>query len=140
MDSTDRRGEGGADAQGQAAAASAHRGEIALIFTLDNVDKILTGEKTQTRRLARGPCKYRVGQDYSVQPGRTKREVARIAVTGIRREALGEIGHRDARAEGYPSTTEFWDAWSDLHGGFSRDDLVDVIDFVLVAEVTHEPS
>lgn len=104
-----------------------------MIFRAESAQKIVRGEKTQTRRRVNGVCRYRVGQDYSVQPGRAKREIARILVTGIRRERLGEIGHRDARDEGFPSVDEFWDAWSDIHGRFSRDELVDVIDFVLCA-------
>lgn len=107
-----------------------------MIFSTPGaVDKILSCRKTQTRRPASGPCKYRVGQDYSVQPGRGKREVARIFVFAIRRERLCDISSRDVFREGLDSADDFWDRWSDMYAPFSRDDEVDVIDFKLVARV-----
>jgi hypothetical protein len=44
--------------------------------------------------------KWRVGQTYAVQPGRTKPGIARIRITDIRQERLQEISEEDARAEG----------------------------------------
>jgi len=48
--------------------------------------------------------KWRVGNTYAVQPGRGKCGVARIRVTGIRRERLQSISKNDALAEGILQT------------------------------------
>lgn len=44
--------------------------------------------------------KWRIGNTYAVCPGRGKRQVARIRLTGIRCEAVGSISNEDAMAEG----------------------------------------
>jgi len=84
-------------------------------FTPENCDKILRGEKTQTRRVVKegdkaelwvgrvlhnGRLKWELDGDYAVQPGRGKHSVARIKLLDIRREPVQHITADDARAEG----------------------------------------
>lgn len=102
-----------------------------MIFSPESIEKIRRQEKTQTRRVANGPCTYRVGGDYSVQPGRTKSAVCRILVTGVRREKLYDITPADVRAEGFRSINEFFRVFNELNGNVRPDTLVDVIDFEL---------
>jgi hypothetical protein len=94
------------------------------------LDKVLSGEKTQTRRVVKSGediypenrswrgngeyytqptevynfltnrVKYQVGKTYAIQPGRGKKAVGRIRITAIRRENLQDITEEDARAEG----------------------------------------
>jgi hypothetical protein len=63
------------------------------------LDQVLDGRKTQTRRLvtAGRPSRWRVGRTYAVQPGRTKKAVARIEVTGGYQAAAGK--DRPGRSE-----------------------------------------
>jgi len=63
-------------------------------------EKVLSGEKTQTRRLRRGP--YKVGHVYAVQPGRGKRAVGHIKIKRIWREGIYRIAPEDIAAEGLP--------------------------------------
>ncbi len=101
-------------------------------------EAVLAGRKTSTRRLAkpmevqaggrsrpvgdfettaveivintRGDTrmKWRVGQTIAVQPGRTKKSIARIAIERIRHcQRAGEISDADARAEGFADAAEF---------------------------------
>jgi hypothetical protein len=91
-----------------------------MIFKPELAQAILDGRKTQTRRLVTGNTKWdspqkdrvvhvsypthwtkwEVGKDYAVCPGRGKKAVGRIRITGIRRERLKQISHNDAVAEG----------------------------------------
>lgn len=102
------------------------------------VEKILAGEKTQTRRPVKeneitehdqgriasvitvpraGPdmTRYKLGKDYAVCPGMGKPAVARIRITGIRFESVYEISEADARAEGFASPFAFWIAWAGFY-------------------------
>lgn len=107
--------------------------------------KVLSGEKTQTRRIVRpddlpmfhtanslrfypdvysgyrgvrktdGTYKWQVGKTYAVQPGRGKPAVARIRLTVIRREDVRDISDPDIEAEGFDDFFDFFDVWTDMH-------------------------
>ena len=116
--------------------------------------KVLDGSKTQTRRLVRngeildvlpsgnavrsasGRLKWVEGRTYAVQPGRGKRQVARIRINYIYRQRLQEITEDDAKAEGFASRDEFAQAWNNIHREpctrWEDNPLVWVITFELV--------
>jgi len=106
-----------------------------MIFQF-TVDKVLSGEKTQTRRIYKlnkhypsfsndtywavfgvqgAPPIYEVGHTYAVQPGRGKPAVARIQITEIRREDVRCISDEDVKAEGFETTAEFLEVWTQMH-------------------------
>lgn len=126
---------------------------------------VLSGRKTQTRRVwtrddrldlvtnpllriwqpfrgqhvltNAGRLKYATGNTYAVQPGRGKRAVGRIRVTGLRIEGLQSITEAGARAEGVNSVEEFRTLWDKIHGKkpgerWADNPLVVVIEFVCV--------
>jgi hypothetical protein len=87
-----------------------------MLFT-HTWEKILSGEKTQTRRIrkpehdisAAETCifayrPYRilweVGHKYAVQPGRGQKNVGHIRITSLRCENIQDITEADAIAEG----------------------------------------
>ena len=125
-----------------------------MIFA-KTADKVLAGEKTQTRRPVKpdesfngievydgtGRLKWRVWNTYAVQPGRSKKSVGRIQLTNIRIERLYQITTEDARAEGFSGRgslsgrDEFTRVWKELYpddGSFFW--RVYVLEFELVKE------
>jgi hypothetical protein len=103
-----------------------------MIFKQELVERILAGDKTVTRRVADGPCRYRVGADNSVQPGRGQREVARILFTEIRLCALGRLSGAEARREGFANPDDFRRTWEVIHGHYDPELPVYRIAFKLV--------
>ncbi|MEL6268745.1 MAG: ASCH domain-containing protein [Chloroflexota bacterium] len=118
-----------------------------MIFqhTLENV---LSGKKTQTRRVAKptddavrddngsitavlvnGRKKWQVGKTYAVQPGRNLPSVARIEITALEYEPIQNVSHEDAIAEGYTSRVEFLQAWQRIHGSSAADANTWVVHF-----------
>jgi hypothetical protein len=56
--------------------------------------------------------KYEIGRTYAVQPGRGKKGIARIRVTGIRSERVQDITEEDAIEEGCQRVFELeWCGW-----------------------------
>lgn len=105
-----------------------------MIFRPELVRKIKAGDKTMTRRPVKPgekDCRYQPGKAYAVQPGRTHAQVCRITITDVRQEAAGEISFKDARKEGFRTTTEFKDYWKTLYGSFDAAQPVWVIAFEL---------
>lgn len=89
-----------------------------MIFGKDMIGKIVRGEKTQTRREAKSfECRYKVGHSYAVQPGRGEEQVARIKVTEVDKQRLGDMGADDAVLEGFDDLEGFKVYWTELHGG-----------------------
>lgn len=100
-----------------------------MIFTPENVQKILAGEKTETRRIVKAGetlfgsevytgkhlQKWGVGNTYALQPGRGKQAVGRIRIMGLRREALQAMTDADARAEGVADVAEFRALWDSIN-------------------------
>lgn len=100
---------------------------------------VLTGRKTQTRRLAHGNTFYRAGRSYPLErlarraemsdvervrmdrpnPRRRGRPprvaIGRLDILDVRLEALGTIGYDDARAEGFRTPADFRRYWLGLH-------------------------
>ena len=93
-----------------------------MIFS-HTLDLVLSGVKTQTRRLKKrhehlyptepgtvyGETRaglrrvYQVGTTYAVQPGRAKKAVAYIVLRSIRDQRVISISEADAIAEGFDS-------------------------------------
>lgn len=100
-------------------------------FKPDLAQKILTGEKVQTRRIvksgerffenSRGKAvfteqrtKWVTGQTYAIQPGRTKASIGRFKLLDIRRELARDISEQDAIAEGVELNHYYCDEGTDL--------------------------
>ena len=115
--------------------------------------KVLSGQKTQTRRLARDTDKlwtlqiddrdiekvlwrgdrpkWRTGRSYAVQPGRGQKAIARIILLDIRYELVGHISEEEARAEGFSGLEEFLEVWQKIHKVYDLEQPVWVLEFRL---------
>ena len=126
-------------------------------FSPDMIDAILEGRKTRTTRpmtrysiplppdyvhaseeYSWAECRYKIGHDYAVCPGRGKLQVARIRVLSV--EPWGSVDHIDsadpdhARKEGFDSRKGFLDKWRLLYSDHRREGPVWVLDFELVKD------
>lgn len=111
-----------------------------MIFRPELVEKILAGEKTETRRPVKDgkPCRYRAPRSYAVRPGRAEKAVGRVRVRSVRKEELGEIRAEGARREGFESVDDFLAYWRKLYGHVYLTQEVWVIRFSLPPEETPE--
>ena len=75
-----------------------------MIFSIA-CDKVLSGEKRQTRRLRRGP--YQVGRTYAVQAKRGGKSLGRIRMERIWQHDILSITFESARLEGFKDKREF---------------------------------
>ena len=102
-------------------------------FKSELVLKILSGRKSVTRRI--NPGHYRVGGIYAVQPGRGFPGVAKIKITDMRLEKLGDINRFEAIREGFGGDNpvhEFLEYWKRLHSEINLNREVWRIEFELV--------
>lgn len=104
-----------------------------MIFGFRMADKVLAGEKIETRRVGRGdkPCRYVRGRSYAVQRGRGMLSEGRIKIVSVRRERLGDVTRADAVREGFDTVIEFFAYWRELHGEVDPEQRVWVIRFKL---------
>lgn len=96
------------------------------------VDKILKGEKTQTRR--HKIAWYKVGSIVPAQCGYREKAFARLKIIGIRKEKLGDITISDINKEGFLSSSEFIEIWKKINGSWNDTQKVYVIDFEIAKE------
>lgn len=85
-------------------------------FKKHHVDKILAGEKTQTRRSAKlQATRYKVGRKCGIRWSRKEGVKHFILITGKRLERLGDITPEDARKEGGYTLEEFRREWEKIN-------------------------
>lgn len=102
-----------------------------MLFTPENAQKVMAGEKRETRRIVkdneflgldkdeqaiqtvyrtkdgRAHVKWQVGRTYAVCPGRGKHAVGRIKIVRLSQENLQSIWGDDLIAEGLGDIPEF---------------------------------
>jgi hypothetical protein len=99
-----------------------------ILFKQEHVEPILTGRKTQTRRT--GKLRWKVGAVRQAKTSyRKDSEFAKIKITAIRQERLGDITREDAVREGYNSIGEYHEVFLRIYGVWDPDMIVWVIDF-----------
>lgn len=99
-----------------------------MIFGPEMLEKVLSGEKTVTRRRS---SRYVVGREYAVQPGRGQFHVAHVRVLSVRTGPMGEVGGEEAQREGFTSWGGFINYWEKMYGSIDFSETVARIEFEL---------
>lgn len=103
---------------------------MGIMFKPELAAKVMSGEKTVTRRLAsdnpRSPwwregCRFKAGQEVPIQPGRGVKAIGRATVVSVRLERLGEIDGREAEREGFGDLAEFVAAFTAINRFYDPD-------------------
>jgi hypothetical protein len=116
-----------------------------VIFQEDLARKIIHGDKRATRRRMvpgkpRSPwyrrgCSYKVGQVFTINPGRGKSRVAEAKVTAVYSQPLGQMTEKDAKLEGCISLKHFREVWKGLNRVWNPSEKVWVVEFELEGSV-----
>lgn len=108
---------------------------MTLLFKPHHVPLILSGRKTQTRRLWK-KNRVKVGGEYwaSTKLFDKSARFARLRVKRVWREYVNAISVEDAYAEGYDSQLEFWHAFQSINFGRSvqLNPIVTAIEFEVI--------
>lgn len=110
-----------------------------MIFRPELARLIRQGKKTQTRRRGETTT-YAVGRIVPVQPGRGKRSTARILITAVEQQRLGDLTFEQARAEGFRTRDEFFAYWRGLHGVGLSHRLCDLLERIVDAPTSLPPT
>lgn len=106
-----------------------------MIFGRAIVGKVLSGEKTETRRpLKPGQLvsQYRAGRDYAIQDKRGGFALARMYVHAVVQEKLGDLTEEGAVREGFASVADFVAYWRLLYGHHDPELPVVVVTFTVI--------
>ena len=98
-----------------------------MLFKKHNLQKVMKGEKTQTRRL--GKIIYQVGRVYGIRAGWFTKSEVHIIITRRHVEKLGDISSKDVKKEGYENRKAFVHDWIKINGTWKPDKKVIVYDF-----------
>jgi len=96
-----------------------------ILFKRPFISLILSGEKTQTRRLS---GRYRPGEIYRVN----NTEIW-ILITRKYRQRLGDISREEIFKEGFSSPSEFRQAWKRIYGRYDPDLQVWAYEFKVIS-------
>ena len=103
-----------------------------MLFKPEHVDMILTGKKTQTRRL----WKKRRALVGSIHQARTElfgKPFAYLKILDVHQEYLGEISDEDCIKEGDYTYESYRDIWKKINKSYDTFQKVWVVEFVLTA-------
>ena len=100
-----------------------------LLFKPYHIRLILNGQKTQTRRIWK-KCRCRVGSVHLAKTQMLSKEYfAKLLITRVWRDWVGNISREDARKEGGYTLKGFKDIWKEINGHYDPDEVVWAIEF-----------
>lgn len=103
-----------------------------MLFKPEHKDMILRRSKTATRRVWKKP-RVKEGGIYKAKLQMLSKDYfAKIKVSAVYKQALGEMDYVDALQEGYESLEEFKEIWIKINGNWNPELIVDVVEFDLV--------
>lgn len=105
------------------------------VFKKRNLDLVLAGEKTQTRRTHRQ--EWKIGNVYSARASWFEKARAWILITRKFKQRLGDISQEDVVKEGFKTLSEYREEWRKINGSWTPDKVVLVYEFKLVKTREH---
>lgn len=93
---------------------------------------VLSGQKTQTRRLKRGI--RQVGQTYAIQSARGGGSLGRIRILRIWQQRIIDVSEEEAKAEGFGSVEEWFSVLCDVYPVWHRERGMHPMDMVWAFE------
>ena len=100
-----------------------------MMFKKDLIDLVVSGRKTQTRRLHKNPLKEK--QKYVIKRNWYNNTEHYIQIKKVYPQKLGDVSEEEARKEGFSGLDEFRDAWIRINGSWDPDMVVTVYEFEL---------
>ncbi len=105
-----------------------------MLFKPEHKQMILNGTKTATRRVWKRPM-VKVGGIYKAKLQMLSKDYfAKIKVTKLYKQKLGDMKPNDFKKEGYPNSNDFITIWAKINKTWEYDLEVDVIEFEVVKE------
>jgi hypothetical protein len=100
-----------------------------MMFQRDLLDLVISGRKTQTRRLHKHALKK--GRIYTVKRSWIETTGEYIRITKVYPQKLGDVSEEEAVKEGFSGLDEFRDAWIRINGSWDPEMEVTVYEFEL---------
>jgi hypothetical protein len=102
------------------------------LFKRRLIQKVRSGEKTQTRRTHKRT--WKLGKTYSIRASYFGKPEGHIKITKKFKQKLGEISPEDVKKEGFNSLEEFRRAWEEIYGkgSWNPEQIVTVYEFKYV--------
>ena len=100
-----------------------------MMFKKDLLDMVLSGRKTQTRRLHKHALK--VGRTYKVNKNYFETTGEYIRITKVFPQKLINITQEEIIKEGFSNLEEFREAWIRINGNWDPNMVVTVYEFEL---------
>jgi len=103
-----------------------------MLFKLEHKQMILDGKKTATRRIWKRPM-VKVDGIYKCKLKMLSKDYfAKIKITKLYKQKLGDMKQSDFKKEGYPNSNDFITIWAKINKTWDYGLEVDVIEFTLI--------
>jgi hypothetical protein len=99
-------------------------------FKKELLAKVLSGEKTETRRVHKQ--EWKVGKTYAVRDTWFSKPQGYIIILRKFRQRLAEISDVDIKKEGFRTKDEFFNAWKRIYGKIDENEVLVVYEFKVV--------
>jgi hypothetical protein len=100
-----------------------------MMFKKDLLEMVLSGRKTQTRRLHKNLLKEK--QKYVVKRNWYKNTEYYIQIKKVYPQKLGDVSEEEAIKEGFSGLDKFREAWIRINGSWNPEMVVTVYEFEL---------